>query len=124
MWCWYKARKIRNRYVRFTEIENYYQILAELSEDTTISKYASNLVFLTSANFPSEIENKIIYSIIHKQPKRADIYWLVHVDVMDVPYGREYKVQTFIPNHRSEEHTSELQSLMRISYSVFCLKKK
>src|SRR3546814_502710 len=99
MWCWYKARKIRNRYVRFTEIENYYQILAELSEDTTISKYASNLVFLTSANFPSEIENKIIYSIIHKQPKRADIYWLVHVDVMDVPYGREYKVQTFIPNH-------------------------
>src|SRR3546814_10362621 len=26
--------------------------------------------------------------------------------------------------HRSEEHTSELQSLMRISYAVFCLKKK
>lgn len=99
MWCWHKARKIRNRYVRFTEIENYYQILAELSEDNSISKYASNLVFLTSANFPSEIENKIIYSIIHKQPKRADIYWLVHVDVLDVPYAREYKVQTFIPNH-------------------------
>src|SRR3546814_4791367 len=28
------------------------------------------------------------------------------------------------PPHRSEEHTSELQSLMRISYAVFCLKKK
>src|SRR3546814_6918293 len=28
------------------------------------------------------------------------------------------------PGHRSEEHTSELQSLMRISYAVFCLKKK
>src|SRR3546814_4141084 len=28
------------------------------------------------------------------------------------------------PNSRSEEHTSELQSLMRISYAVFCLKKK
>src|SRR3546814_7912340 len=28
------------------------------------------------------------------------------------------------PDHRSEEHTSELQSLMRISYAVFCLKKK
>src|SRR3546814_8067106 len=81
---------------------------------------------LTSANFPSEVEDKIMYSIIHKQPKRADIYWLVHVDVMDVPYCREYNVHTFIPNHliRSEEHTSELQSLMRISYAVFCLKKK
>src|SRR3546814_5880653 len=30
----------------------------------------------------------------------------------------------FVLNHRSEEHTSELQSLMRISYAVFCLKKK
>src|SRR3546814_4511548 len=30
----------------------------------------------------------------------------------------------FIPGFRSEEHTSELQSLMRISYAVFCLKKK
>src|SRR3546814_5040995 len=29
-----------------------------------------------------------------------------------------------LENHRSEEHTSELQSLMRISYAVFCLKKK
>src|SRR3546814_5267459 len=31
---------------------------------------------------------------------------------------------TFPPTTRSEEHTSELQSLMRISYAVFCLKKK
>src|SRR3546814_5004192 len=30
----------------------------------------------------------------------------------------------FLPARRSEEHTSELQSLMRISYAVFCLKKK
>src|SRR3546814_10341266 len=29
-----------------------------------------------------------------------------------------------LAHHRSEEHTSELQSLMRISYAVFCLKKK
>src|SRR3546814_7381212 len=35
--------------------------------------------------------------------------------------GQSFFVQT---NERSEEHTSELQSLMRISYAVFCLKKK
>lgn len=99
MWTWYRARRIKNRYERFTEIEKYFPMLTDLSEDRTVAKYASNLVYLTSANFPSEIENKIIYSIIHKQPKRADIYWLVHVDVMDVPYCREYKVHTFVPNH-------------------------
>src|SRR3546814_2095681 len=32
--------------------------------------------------------------------------------------------RAYLPTNRSEEHTSELQSLMRISYAVFCLKKK
>src|SRR3546814_2523210 len=37
---------------------------------------------------------------------------------------RSFTVTLFLPQQRSEEHTSELQSLMRISYAVFCLKKK
>src|SRR6202012_4213998 len=61
-------------------------------------KYASQLVYLTSANFDTEIESKIIYSILQKQPKRADVYWLVHVDVVDEPYKREYEVDFLVPN--------------------------
>lgn len=98
MWSWYSARKIKNRYVRFVEIEDYYPILKELSDDESVPKYASQLVYLTSANFDSEIESKIIYSILQKQPKRADIYWLVHVDTMDEPYTMEYKVDFLVPN--------------------------
>ncbi len=97
MWSWAKARRIKNRYVKFVEIEDYYPLLSELSEDTSVPKYASQLVYLTSANFKSEVESKIIYSILQKQPKRADVYWLVHVDVMDEPYTREYKVEQLIP---------------------------
>lgn len=98
MWTWHTARKIRNRYVKFVEIEDYYGILKELSEDESVPKYASQLVYLTSANFDSEVESKIVYSILQKQPKRADVYWLVHVDVMDEPYTREYKVDFLVPN--------------------------
>jgi KUP system potassium uptake protein len=98
MWAWSSARKIKNRYVRFVEIDDYYPVLNELSEDISVPKYASQLVYLTSANFPSEIESKIIYSILQKQPKRADVYWLVHVDVMDEPFTKEYKVDFLIPN--------------------------
>lgn len=98
MWAWSSARRIKNRYVRFVEIDDYYQVLSELSEDSTVPKYASQLVYLTSANFSSEIESKIIYSILQKQPKRADVYWLVHVDVMDEPFTKEYKVEFLIPN--------------------------
>ena len=64
----------------------------------TIPKYATHLVYLTSANNPKEIEHKIIYSILNRKPKRADIYWFVHVDTLDDPYTHEYTVETIIPN--------------------------
>jgi KUP system potassium uptake protein len=97
MWTWHTARKIKNRYVKFIEIDDYFNIIKEMSEDETVPKYASQLVYLTSANFNSEIESKIIYSILQKQPKRADVYWLVHVDVVDEPYKREYEVDFLVP---------------------------
>jgi KUP system potassium uptake protein len=98
MWAWYSARKIKNRFVKFVEIDSYYPILTELSEDETVPKYASQLVYLTSSNFNSEIESKIMYSILQKQPKRADVYWIVHVDVTDEPFTRDYRAESLIPN--------------------------
>ena len=98
MYVWFKSRKIKNRYVEFARLENYLPVLQELSNDTSINKYATHLVYLSSANNPKEIEYKIIHSILNKKPKRADIYWFVHVDTLDDPYTCEYEVQTIIPN--------------------------
>jgi KUP system potassium uptake protein len=98
MFAWFKARKIKNRYVEFVRMEDYVPIIQELSNDKTIPKYSTHLVYLTSANNPKEIEHKIIFSILYRKPKRADIYWFVHVDVLDDPYTMEYAVQTIVPN--------------------------
>ncbi len=98
MYIWYRAKKIKNRYVEFVRMEHYVPKLQELSNDKAVPKYATHLVYLTSANNPKEIEHKIIYSILNKKPKRADIYWFVHVDTMDDPYTCEYKVEHIIPN--------------------------
>jgi KUP system potassium uptake protein len=98
MYTWYRARKIKNRYVEFVRMEHYIPKIQELSNDRSVPKYATHLVYLTSANNPKEIEHKIIYSILNKKPKRADIYWFVHVDTMDDPYTCEYKVEHIIPN--------------------------
>jgi len=92
MYVWFRSRKIKNRYVEFVRLRQYIPLLKELSEDTTIAKYATHLVYMTSANNPKEIEHKIIYSILNRKPKRADIYWFVHVDVLDEPYTCEYTV--------------------------------
>lgn len=98
MYIWYRARKIKNRYVEFVRLEEYVPKLEELSNDTSVPKYATHLVYLTSANNHKEIEHKIIYSILSGKPKRADIYWFVHVDTMDDPYTCEYTVEHIIPN--------------------------
>jgi KUP system potassium uptake protein len=98
MYDWFKARKIKNRYIEFVHLENYISKIQELSSDRSVPKYATHLVYLTSADNSREIEHKIIYSILNKKPKRADIYWLVHIDTVDEPYTSEYKVEHIIPN--------------------------
>jgi len=98
MYVWYRARKIKNRYVEFVRMENYIPQIQELSNDRSIVKFATHLVYMTSANNPKEIEHKIIYSILNKKPKRSDIYWFVHVDTLDDPYTAEYSVDHIIPN--------------------------
>lgn len=98
MYCWFRARKIKNRYVEFVRLEHYIPKIQELSNDRSVPKYSTHLVYLTSADNPKEIEHKIIYSILNRKPKRADIYWFVHVDTLDEPYTMEYKVEHIIPN--------------------------
>jgi KUP system potassium uptake protein len=98
MYIWYRARKIKARYVEFVRVEDYIPKIEELSNDSTVPKYATHLVFLTSAHNVREIEHKIIYSILRGKPKRADIYWFVHVHTLDDPYTSEYIVEHIIPN--------------------------
>jgi KUP system potassium uptake protein len=98
MYDWYRAKKIKNRYVEFVRMQDYISKIQELSTDRSVAKYATHIVYLTSADSPKEIEHKIIYSILNKKPKRADIYWFIHVDTVDEPYTTEYSVTHIIPN--------------------------
>ena len=98
MYVWFRSRKIKNRYVEFVRMEEYIPKLEELSNDMSVPKFATHLVYMTSANNPKEIEHKIIYSILSGKPKRADIFWFVHVDTLDDPYTCEYVVEHIIPN--------------------------
>lgn len=98
MFIWRKGRELKDRFIEFTRIAPYTEILKDLKRDVTITKYATNLVYITRADHVGEVETKIIYSIINKQPKRADRYWLVHINIMDDPNTKEFKVTTVIPD--------------------------
>ncbi len=96
MYVWFNGRRIKNSFIEFLKIGDYIDIINALSKDETIPKYATNLVFLTKANKETDIESKIIYSILNKQPKRADTYWMLHIDILDEPHILEYTVKHFI----------------------------
>jgi len=98
MYVWLRAFNIKRRLTEYVRLNNYVESLKELSADETVPKYSTHLVFLTSSGKSKEIESKIIYSIFQKRPKRADIYWFVHIDTMDEPYTMEYKVHRIAEN--------------------------
>lgn len=92
MTIWFLAKKIGQRYVDMVKLADHQSKLIDLIHDESLTKYATHLVYMTSANNPEEIEAKIIYSILQKRPKKADVYWFVHVDVTNEPYQMDYKV--------------------------------
>jgi KUP system potassium uptake protein len=92
MYIWYYARKINNRFVKFVDLGKHIPQLKELSEDDSIPKFSTHLIYLTKANSRSQIEEKIIKSIFSKKPKRADVYWFVHINRTEEPYTMSYDV--------------------------------
>lgn len=92
MYSVYTGRKISNRFTKFVEIGKYAQILTELSDDPEIPKFATHLIYLTKANSRHQIEEKVINSILSKKPKRADVYWFLHINRTNQPYTLNYEV--------------------------------
>jgi KUP system potassium uptake protein len=94
---WYFGRKIKNRYITFSDLDKYFQLFKDLSADETIPRFATNLVYVIRADNQDQVESKVIYSIFHKQPKRADTYWFLHVNKVNEPNRFDYQVTQIIP---------------------------
>jgi KUP system potassium uptake protein len=97
MYGWYYGRKIKNRYITFADLDKYLDLLSDLSRDESVPRFATNLVYIIRANRSDQVESKVIYSIFMKQPKRADTYWLLHVDRVNEPNRFDYHVNQIIP---------------------------
>lgn len=96
MGTWYLAKQISKNYTKIVKIDDYKKVLAELSVDLSIPKYATHLVYMTNSNRSDEIEEKVMYSILQKRPKRADLYWFIHVNILSEPYKKEYRVTEIV----------------------------
>ncbi len=95
MFIWHKGTEIKERESQYLTVDNYKKQLLQLSSDKSIPKYATNLVYLTGAKREEDVDYAVLYSILNKQPKRANVYFFVHINVLDKPYKREYKVTKY-----------------------------
>jgi KUP system potassium uptake protein len=107
MWVWKEANSIKDRLTDYTDLDPYIPLLKKLSIDESVPKYATHLVYMTKSSTDKKIENSIMFSIMKQKPKRADIYWLIHVETTNDPYTREYKVDVIAP-----------QDLVRITFRL------
>ena len=96
MYVWYFARKTNNRFTKFVELGQFVPKLNELSNDDSIPRFSTHLIYLTKANNRHEIEDKIMKSIFSKKPKRADVYWFLHINRTEQPYTLTYDVSELV----------------------------
>lgn len=94
---WRNSTRIRNTFIEYRRLEDYLGIIKDIKTDTDIPKYASNVIYFSRSGDDSLIESKLIYSIINKQPKRADHYWIIHIENVDAPETLEYSVKIIVP---------------------------
>jgi len=97
MFVLHKVRRLRQQHIEFVDLRQYEAALRDLQNDESITKESSHLVYLATADSRRFIDANIIYSIFRKRPKRADVYWFVHVETVDSPYTAKYSVDTVIP---------------------------
>jgi KUP system potassium uptake protein len=107
MWVWKEANSIKDTLTDYTDLDPYIPLLKNLSIDESVPKYATHLVYMTKSSSNNKIENNIIFSIMKQKPKRADIYWFIHIETTNDPYTREYKVDVMAP-----------QDLVRITFRL------
>lgn len=97
MLCWYRANRLRDTFIDYRDIADYRSLIEEMKNDTQIPMFSSNIIYFSRSADPSVIESKLIYSIINKSPKRADHYWLIHLEYSDEPDVLQYDTRVIIP---------------------------
>jgi len=94
MWLWYQGRMLRRSLTVMEDTAPFFETLQELSNDKTLPQYATHLVYLTGSPTTDKLEEETMRSILEKTPKRADVYWFVHVKTDSEPFTMKYCVKT------------------------------
>ena len=95
MISWYRGTQIESMQKTMLNMRDYLGAINNLQEDETLPLCSNNLVYLAKGEDFEKVDRDILYSILDKEPKRADAYWIISVNTTNIPFQKEYEVETF-----------------------------
>ncbi|MBQ1403761.1 MAG: KUP/HAK/KT family potassium transporter [Lachnospiraceae bacterium] len=95
MVCWYRGTQIEQEQNIHLRMRDHLDSIKDLRDDVSIPLCSNNVVYLAKGDDFERIDRDILYSILDKDPKRADAYWFISVNTTNDPYQRNYEVETF-----------------------------
>lgn len=96
-YMYHRAKILRRRFMELSPMGEILPVIEAVSMEDKVPYFSTNIVYPTRSQSPKFLDDTIIYSLFHKLPKRAKVYWFVHLDTTDLPYGVEYKFTRLIP---------------------------
>ena len=95
MVCWYRGTQIEQAQNILLKMRDHLASIKDLQNDDSIPLCSNNVVYLVKGDETERIDRDILYSILDKEPKRAEAYWFISVNTTDDPNQKHYKVESF-----------------------------
>ena len=95
MLIWQRGSALEDRFRTRVRVADYLPQLRTLHEDVSLQPAASNIVYLEKDLDLAQVDRDVLYSILDRDPKRADAYWFVRVNVTDEPDTLQYAVESY-----------------------------
>jgi KUP system potassium uptake protein len=93
---YYKARQLRKNITAYIPMTKVIPLLNAVKEDKGLRFEATNLVYPTRSNSASKLDATVFYSLFRKRPKKANVVWFLHLDIISDPWGVHYTVNEVI----------------------------
>ncbi len=99
LYLFYQARLLRASITEYVPMKQVVDLIHKVQNDPDIKYEATNLVYPTRSNTCEKLDSTIFYSLFRKRPRKAKIYWFLHLDIKTDPWGVNYSVHEVIDKH-------------------------
>ncbi len=96
LFLYYKAKLLRRNITAYVPMSKVKPLLIAVKADDKLHFEASNLVYPTRSTHPDKLDSTVFFSLFNKRPRKAGVYWFLHLDIISDPWGVHYSVNEVI----------------------------